>query len=81
MNEGKIEDMKYKESCGVRNCDILPCKFYIHCSVHHYNCSKIITNKMTLVDYRPSLYMFRAAGSSSSGVSLFYCTGSLWHTV
>jgi len=26
-------------------------KFYIHCSVHHYNCSKIITNKMTLMDY------------------------------
>jgi len=25
--------------------------FYIHCSVHHYNCSKIITNKMTLMDY------------------------------
>jgi len=26
-------------------------KFYIHCSVHHYDYSKIITNKMTLVDY------------------------------
>ena len=25
--------------------------FYIHCSVHHYNCFKIITNTMTLVDY------------------------------
>jgi len=25
--------------------------FYIHCSVHHYNCSKIITKKMTLLDY------------------------------
>jgi len=25
--------------------------FYIHCSVHHYNCSKIITNKMTLLEY------------------------------
>ena len=25
--------------------------FYIHCSVHHYNCYKIITNKMTLMDY------------------------------
>ena len=25
--------------------------FYIHCSVHHYNCTKIITNKMTLMDY------------------------------
>jgi len=27
MNEGEIEDMKYKENCGVRNCDMLPCKF------------------------------------------------------
>jgi len=26
-------------------------KFYIHCSVHHYNCSKIITNNMALLDY------------------------------
>jgi len=25
--------------------------FYIHCSVHHYNCFKIITNTMTLMDY------------------------------
>ena len=24
---------------------------YIHGSVHHYNCSKINTNKMTLMDY------------------------------
>jgi len=24
--------------------------FYIHCSVHHYNCFKIITNTMTLMD-------------------------------
>ena len=26
-------------------------EFYIHGSVHHYNCSKINTNKMTLMDY------------------------------
>ena len=26
-------------------------RFYIHGSVHHYNCSKINTNKMTLMDY------------------------------
>ena len=51
--------------------------FYIHCSVHHCNCSKIITNKMTLMDNLyfavslPSLYMFRASGSSSSGVHFF----------
>ena len=27
MNEGKIEDMKNKENCGIRKCDILTCKF------------------------------------------------------
>jgi len=39
LNNGQIPK---KENCV---------KFYIHCSVHHYNCSKIITNKMTLLDY------------------------------
>jgi len=27
MNEGKIEDVKNKENCGVRKCEILTCKF------------------------------------------------------
>jgi len=62
-------------------------KFYIHCSVHHYNCFKIITNTMTLMDY--PLFSgvvvihstcFELSGSSSSGVH-FSCTGSLWYSV
>jgi len=58
-------------------------------TTEQYSCSKINTSKMTLMDYplfftvsRPLLYMFRASGSSLSGVHLFvHCTVSLWHTV
>ena len=45
-----------------------------------HGCSKIITNKMTLMDLvvsRPSLYMFRASGSSSSEVHFFTVQASV----
>jgi len=45
------EETLATKSCWVIKKYIMSFCIYIHCSVHHCNCSKIITNKMTLMDY------------------------------